>query len=136
MKRYEPCSYQTLSGDFLALMFRDDNGSYITYESHMQEVEPLQARLKALECESERDRNVVVCLSGDGYNFITGAEYFYEIGSFGPGKDPEVIHICSDAFESDMQGLRRWKANKVSVGNEPAKYEVKQLSTCGIFRIK
>ena len=86
--------------------------------------------------ESERDRKVVVCESGDGYNFITGAEYFYEVESCETGKDLGVIHICSDAFESDLQGLRRWKANKVSVGSEPAKYEVNQLSTCGIFRIK
>ena|SRR5699024_3448185 len=86
--------------------------------------------------ESELDRKVVVCESGDGYNFITGAEYLYEVGSFEPGKELGVINICSDAFESDLQGLRRWKANRVSVGNEPAKYEVKQLSTCGILRIK
>lgn len=86
--------------------------------------------------ESEHYRNVVVCLSGDGYNFITGDEYFYEVESCEPGKELGVIHICSDAFVSDLQGLCRWKANKVSAGNEHAKYEVKQLSTCGIFRIK
>lgn len=86
--------------------------------------------------ESEHDRKVVVCESGDGYNFITGAEYFYEVGSCEPGEELGVIHICSDASVSDLQGLRRWKANKVSVRNEPAKYEVKQLSTCGIFSIK
>lgn len=86
--------------------------------------------------ESEQDRKVVVCVSGDGYNFITGAEYFYEVDSCEPGKESEVIYICNDALSSDLQGRRRWKANKVSVGNESAKYDVKQLSTCGIFRIK
>lgn len=49
MNRYEPRSYQTLSGDFVAVMDRDDNGAYITYSSHKHEIEHLQARLKALE---------------------------------------------------------------------------------------
>lgn len=94
--------------------------------------------LSVSECESARDRKVVVCVSGDGSCFITGAEYFYDVDSCEPGKESGVIHICSDEFVSDLQGWRRWKANKVNVGNEPANYEVKHLngSTCGVFRIK
>lgn len=53
MNRYEPRSYQTLSGDFVAVMDRDDNGTYITYSSHRQEIESLQARLKALESKQK-----------------------------------------------------------------------------------
>lgn len=53
MNRYEPRSYQTLSGDFAAVMDRDDNGTYITYASHRQEIESLQARLKALESKQK-----------------------------------------------------------------------------------
>ena len=77
----------------------------------------------------------VVCLSGDGHNFITGAEYFYEVDSCEPGKEPEVIYICSYALVSDLQGHCRWAANKVCGA---LKYEVKHLNgeTCGVFRIK
>lgn len=53
MNRYEPRSYQTLSGDFVAIMDRDDNGTYITYASHRQEIEYLQARLRALESKQK-----------------------------------------------------------------------------------
>lgn len=53
MNRYEPRSYQTLSGDFAAIMDRDDNGTYITYASHRQEIEYLQARLRALESKQK-----------------------------------------------------------------------------------
>lgn len=78
----------------------------------------------------------VVCVSGDGHNFITGAEYFYEVDSCEPGKEPETIYI--DAFVSDLQGWCRWTANKVKLGSDPAKYEAKHLNgnTCGVFRIK
>lgn len=53
MNRYEPHSYQTLSGDFVAVMDRDDNGTYITYSSHIHEIESLQARLRALESKQK-----------------------------------------------------------------------------------
>ncbi|WWD13327.1 hypothetical protein CPL00221_CDS0068 [Escherichia phage RobRod40] len=53
MNRYEPRIYQTLSGYFSAAMRRHYNGTYITYESHKQEIEYLQARLKALESKQK-----------------------------------------------------------------------------------
>lgn len=53
MDRYAPRSHQTLSGDFAAVMNSDDNGKYITYESHKQEIEHLQERLKALESKQK-----------------------------------------------------------------------------------
>lgn len=53
MNRYEPHSYQTLSGDFAAVMDRDDNGTYITHSSHIHEIESLQARLRALESKQK-----------------------------------------------------------------------------------
>ena len=52
MNRYTPRSYMTLNGT-AAIMDRDDNGSYITYASHRQEIESLQARLKALESKQK-----------------------------------------------------------------------------------
>ena len=51
MNRYEPRIYQEISGDFAAVMDRDDNGTYITHASHKQEIESLQERLDALELE-------------------------------------------------------------------------------------
>lgn len=53
MNRYEPRSYQTKPGVFATLMGRDASGTYITYESHMREIESLQARLKALESKQK-----------------------------------------------------------------------------------
>lgn len=88
-----------------------------------------------VEPVAEPAEKKVVCVSGDGRNFITGAEYFYEVDSCEPGKEPEVIYICSDAFVSDLQGWCRWKSNKVC---GELKYEAKHLNgnTCGVFRIK
>lgn len=60
MNRYEPRSYQTLSGDFVAVMDRDDNGTYITYSSHRQEIEYLQSRLKALESKQKDSINTII----------------------------------------------------------------------------
>lgn len=209
MNRYEPCSYQTLSGDFAAVMDRDDNGTYITYASHKQEIEYLQSRLKALEskqkdsisisaiidenvedalrkhigeavhqvvsdiikgglnkyngdpchstvdsildelaagpgktvkadftvtdeltknsalgygnrhvwavgeCESARDRKVVVCYRVNSNAFINGCEYEYEVDECEPGCEPRLIHITQDAFVSDLKGDCRWRALKV-----------------------
>lgn len=53
MNRYEPRSYQTQSGNFASVMERATCGRYITYESHRQEIESLQARLKALESKQK-----------------------------------------------------------------------------------
>lgn len=49
MNRYEPRSYQSGSGVFATVMERATCGRYITYESHKQEIESLQARLDALQ---------------------------------------------------------------------------------------
>lgn len=49
MNRYEPRRHQSINGVFAIVMDSDDNGTYITYESHRHEIECLQARLKALE---------------------------------------------------------------------------------------
>lgn len=265
MNRYEPRGYKTSTGVFAAVMERDARGTYITYESHIQEIELLQARLKALESNQKDSISIssivaehveyairksvgeivhqavgdilkdglnkyngdpchgtvdsildelavgpgktvkadftvydaakkyekdfskankltgragfafgsnfgdgravlheastsygnlgkwqvnpiaesggkkVVCVSGDGHSFITGAEYFYETDSFEPGaKEPEVIYICSDAFVSDLQGCCRWAANKSNNGSTIATYEARNLSgdTCGVFQIK
>lgn len=78
--------------------------------------------------ESEHDRKVVVCVSGDGHNFITGAEYFYEFDSCEACEEPEVIYICSDAFVSDLQGWCRWTAKKISGESDCETYEVRHLN--------
>lgn len=264
MNRYEPRSYQISTGAFATVMDRDEIGTYITYASHRQEVESLQARLKALESKQkdsisissiiadhvedalrksigevvhqvvgdmlkagidkyngdpchgtidsildelavsagktvkvdfdtydagkkpEQDfskaneltgragftfgsnfgagravfhvmspsygnhgnwqvepvtdpaENKVVCVSGDGRIFITGSEYFYEVDSCEPGKDPDVIYICSDEFVSNLQGCYRWSAGKSNNGSTVTTYEARDLngSTCVIFQIK
>ena len=245
MNRYEPRSYQANTGALATVMERVTRGRYITYESHIQEIQSLQERLKALESNQkdsisipsiiaehvedairksigetvhqvvgdmlkagldkyngdpchgtvdsilgelavsagktvkvdfdtynagkkfEQDfksgrwqtgravfgkfsyanhinpvtdpaENKVVCVSGDGRSFITGSEYFYEVDSCEPGKDPDVIYICSDEFVSDLNGYSRWTANKSNNGSTIATYEVKNLigSTCGVFQIK
>lgn len=64
MNRYTPCSYQALSGDFVAIMDRDDNGAYIAYASHIQEIESLQARLKALESKQKDSFSISSIISG------------------------------------------------------------------------
>lgn len=86
--------------------------------------------------ESEHDRNVAVCLYGDGYSFITGDEYFYEIDSREAGNELEVIYICSEVFALDLKGLNRWTAHKSS--SFITTYEARNFSgkTCGIFQIK
>ena len=60
MNRYEPRSYQTIPGVFATLMGRDASGTYITYESHMQEIESLQARLNALESKQKDSINTII----------------------------------------------------------------------------
>lgn len=245
MNRYEPRSYQSGSGVFATVMERATCGRYITYESHKQEIESLQARLDALQSKPKDSISIsaiiaehvedalrksigetihqfvgdilkagldkyngdpchgtvdsilaelavsagktvkvdfdtydagkkseqgfksgrwqtgravfgkfsyanpinpvtdpfdkkVVCVSGDGRSFIAGAEYSYEVDSCEPGKDPDVIYICSDEFVSDLKGYSRWAANKSNNGSTIATYEVKNLigSTCGVFQIK
>lgn len=64
MNRYEPRIYQTLSGDFSAVMKRHYNGTYITYESHKQEIESLQSRLKALESKKKDSISISSIIAG------------------------------------------------------------------------
>ena len=63
------------------------------------------------ECESARDRKVVVCYHVNGNMFINGCEYEYEISESFVGS-PGTIHITQDAFFSDLQGDYRWDAVK------------------------
>ena len=63
------------------------------------------------ECESARDRKVVVCYHVNGNMFINGCEYEYEISESFVGS-PGTIHITQDAFCSDLQGDYRWDAVK------------------------
>lgn len=65
------------------------------------------------ECESARDRKVVVCYHVNGNAFINGCEYEYEVDECEPGCEPRLIHIAQDAFVSDLKGDCRWRALKV-----------------------
>ena len=53
MKRYTPGTYKMLDGASVSVMCSDEDGEYITYASHKQEVESLQERLKALESKQK-----------------------------------------------------------------------------------
>jgi hypothetical protein len=64
MNRYEPRSYQTNTGVFATVMERATCGRYITYESHMQEIESLHERLKALESKPKDSISISSIIAG------------------------------------------------------------------------
>lgn len=59
MNRYTPRSYTTLNGT-VDIMERDDSGAYVTYGSHRNEIESLQARLKDLESKQKDAINTII----------------------------------------------------------------------------
>lgn len=59
MNRYTPRSYTTLNGT-VDIMERDDSGAYVTYGSHKNEIESLQARLKDLESKQKDAINTII----------------------------------------------------------------------------
>ena len=63
MNRYTPRIYMTLDGN-AAVMDCDDSGAYITYESHKQEIESLQSRLKALESKKKDSISISSIIAG------------------------------------------------------------------------
>lgn len=125
---------KTVKADTYGVADELKNGGTFTFGSNFGEGKALTMSVGGRE--SEHDRNVAVCLYGDGHCFITGDEYFYEIDSREAGNELEVIYICSDVFASDLKGLHRWTAHKSSPFI--ATYEARDLSgeTCGIFYIK
>lgn len=59
MNRYTPRSYTTLNGT-VDIMERDDSGAYVTYGSHKNEIESLQAHLKDLESKQKDAINTII----------------------------------------------------------------------------
>ena len=161
MNRYELRELHELDGGVTIVMERCDNGKYITYASHKNEIESLHARLKELESKQKdlvnRMTNLVNKYNGDQCHstvdsFIEELSQepveFKVVCELGDGRnfitgreynyEIDSSHESIRIFVGKYDGMYCWAAKKIANNEVIEKYKANDLygNTIGIFHIK